>query len=216
MNYKALLTFLSIFALLLTACAGKGSAESDAEKFKHEYEIMNGQATLDGEHVYKDITIPEDNSFVYVDGARAVELLEGESGVLYMGFPECPWCRTLLPALIEAQAASGYEGNIYYYNALQDRNVLRLEDGEIVTDEAGTAEYHALVEMLKDHLGPYEGLQDDSIKRIYLPTTVFFKDGAVLSVHLDTLDSQASGYDDLTEDEYKSLVDALFEQFSNL
>jgi thiol-disulfide isomerase/thioredoxin len=194
------------FLLFLSACA----ANDDAARFAHEYEVLNGRTTPDGEHVYKRVDIPPKNKFVYTDGKNAVNLLASGSGVLYMGFPECPWCRTLLPVLIAAIDESGYKGNVYYYNGLDDRDALSLSgDGAIVIEEKGEQAYHDLVNMLYDYLTPYKGLDDESIKRIYFPTTVFFKDGTIVSVHLVTLDSQESGYDELTELQYQELKSAL-------
>ena len=198
----ALLLLLSMPA----ACSGSG----DAAKFKHEYEVLNGQTTADGANVYKQVDIPANNPFVYADGETAKKLLTTKTGILYMGFPECPWCRTLLPALIAAYQESGYKGPIYYYNALNDRDQLSLsDDGQIVTDEAGAPVYHDLVQILYNYLTPYDGLNDPTIKRIYLPTTVFFKDGAVTAVHLDTIDSQKDGYDPLTDEQFNEMKDTL-------
>ena len=197
-------------SLAFTACS---AAENDAARFKHEYEVLNGQTNLSGEHTYRTLSIPKKNPFVYVDGEEAKTLLTSESGIMFMGFPECPWCRTLLPALIAAVQESGYKGKVYYYNGLEDRDVLRLdEDGNIVTEDEGQPIYHELVKILYDHLGPYAALNDDSIRRIYFPTTVFFKDGVVMSAHLATVDSQEKGYDPLTDAQFTELKNELIAQ----
>jgi len=209
--------------------SGSGIARNDAAEFKHEYEALNGQTAPDGEHVYKSIAIPADNPFIYIEGEGVINTLApggdasagagagGGAGVIFMGFPECPWCRTLLPALISACEKSGYAGPIHYYNALADRDVLKLsDDGEIVTVEAGAQVYHDLVVILYNHLSPYKGLNDDTIKRIYLPTTVFYKDGVITSVHLTTIESQESGYDELTDAQFAELENRLIEEFRAL
>ena len=203
-----LAALLAVFAAL-----GACLAEEHGARFKHEYEILNNQVTLDGENVYQELLIPEEFPIVYVDGEEANRLLEEESGILYLGFPECPWCRTLLPALIAACGESGYAGNIYYYNALRDRDVMFLsDDGEIVVDAEGAQVYHDLVAKLYGYLEPYGGLDDPAIRRIYFPTTVFFSGGAVASVHLDTVDSQENGYDPLTGEQFEELKGMLIEQ----
>lgn len=195
--------------------AKKAVKTEDAAAFKHEYEVLNDQTTPDGEHAYKHIEIPENNPFVYTDGEGAKAQLGSGSGVLYMGFPECPWCRTLMPALIAAYEESGYNGPIYYYNARDDRDALSLsDDGEIMTEDEGKQVYHDIVKILYDRLMPYKGLNDETIKRIYLPTTVFYKDGAVSSVHLTTIDSQESGYDVLTEAQFAELKKSLLDKFN--
>jgi len=207
MKHRFFQTIMLALAIMnLPACSSK----KDAADFKHEYEVLNGQTTPDGEHEYKHIDIPDSNPFIYVDGETAKEKLTSGTGVLYMGFPECPWCRTLLPALVAAYQEAGYRGPVYYYNALNDRDELSLSDaGQIVTDEPGAQVYHDLVKMLYNYLGPYKGLNDPTIKRIYFPTTVFFKDGAITAVHLVTIDSQKDGYDVLTDGQFKELKNKL-------
>ena len=215
---KTLLIFLAA-AVALAACSGGGGAgnSEDARKFKHEHEVMNGQTTPDGEHTYKPLDIPEKNPFVYVDAEGAKAILASGSGIVYMGFPECPWCRTLLPALIDALRESKYKGKVYYYNGLADRDVRKLgDDGVIVVEQEGLPAYHEMVGMLYDRLGPYKGLNDDSIRRIYFPTTVFVKNGVVKSVHLTTVDSQESGYDALTDEQYGELKNALIEKIKGM
>ena len=56
--------FLTILILVVclstTACLKK----SDAEKFKKEYESLNGKQIESGQ-VYRNVTIPEENPFIY-------------------------------------------------------------------------------------------------------------------------------------------------------
>ena len=213
MRYQAILGVLLVLFVAFGACFAEGGGAA----FKHEHEILNNQVTLDGENVYKEVIIPEDFPVVYVDGEAANALLSEESGILYLGFPECPWCRTLLPAFIAAIEESGYAGTIYYYNALADRDVLILsDDGEIVVDKEGADAYHELVTKLYDHLMPYKILNDPAIRRIYFPTTVFFRDGKVASVHLTTIDSQENGYDSLTEEQFEELKGMLIGEISTI
>ena len=213
-NEVAVTSGLGIAAILPT---DPNTAADGAPIFKQEYEILNGQTTPDGEHIYKEVIIPPEIPFIYTDGEGAKELLTSGSGALFMGFPECPWCRTLLPALVSAYAKSGYNGAIYYYNALEDRDTLSLsDDGDIVVEEEGKPVYHDLVAILYDHLMPYSGLNDDSIRRIYLPTTVFVNNGEITAVHLTTIDSQESGYDVLTGEQYAELENLLLDEFNSI
>ncbi|MDR0395794.1 MAG: hypothetical protein LBH66_00655 [Oscillospiraceae bacterium] len=182
---------------------------SEASRFKQEYEILNGQRSLDGDSVYHTVTVPDGARVIYADEASVRSLLDGGTGILYLGFPECPWCRTLLPSLFEAINRQQYKGAVYYNNTLEGRTNLRLEDGEIVTEKEGSALYELLLEKLGKHLGSYEGLGDPAIKRIYFPTTAFIKDGDVISVHLDTLPSQEDGSQPLTDAQREELTASL-------
>ncbi|MGI6238727.1 MAG: hypothetical protein ACOYI5_03765 [Christensenellales bacterium] len=201
---------LIVLPLLMLAIGCRAQETGDAMMFKQEHEILNGQYNLDGSHIYQSIEVPPDNHVIYAELLEVLDLIDAGSGVIYFGFPECPWCRTLVPVLFEAIAEAGYEGDVYYCNFLDERDRMSLgEDGEIVVDQPGSEAYARLVEVLYDHLGPYNGLNDDAIKRVYFPTTVFVKDGEVTGVHLVTVEGQESGYDALTEEQHAELLRSL-------
>ena len=215
MNKHKLILILGTVIVLLIAC----TSDNDAARFKQENEILNGQASRDGENYHKTLNIPVRNPFVFVSGYQVYEMLNSssKSGIIYMGFPECPWCRALIPVLLDAVRESGYRGNIYHYNGLADRDILRLdENGEIEIVEPGQAIYHSLVELLFDYLGPYLGLIDDSIRRIYFPTTVFFSNGEIVSVHKGTVESHTIGWDDLNDLQIEELKNSLVAQIDEI
>ena len=72
--------------------------KTDAVKFKEEYEILNDKEIEGTDKTYKNIEIPEKNPFVYASYEEVFDLLD-KTGVLYLGYPECPWCRSLVPLL---------------------------------------------------------------------------------------------------------------------
>lgn len=178
---------------------------------------MNGQTTLDGMHTYQILDIPEDASIVYLESEELRALLNEGTGVLYLGFPECPWCRTLLPVLFEAMEEAGFDGNLYYYNAQQDRDSRYLdEDGNVIVEREGTDLYRVMLERLDAWLDPYPGLDDPSIKRILFPTTVFIRDGEICDVHCVTVAGQTDGYADLTDAQHDELLVSLTESIELL
>lgn len=212
---------LAVALFLLFAFSLGCQAESvttDALKFKAEHEVMNGQMNLDGTEVYAVLDIPEDNPVVYLDEAGVRALFEeGGMEIFYLGFPECPWCRTLIPVLLEAVKASNYDGNIYYYNALLDRDSKYLDDdGNIVTEEEGTELYHYMLDKLHDHLWAYAGLEDETVKRIYFPSVAFIKDGKVVSLHISTVSTQVVASEPLTEEQHAELLNTLVAQIASI
>ena len=40
------------------------------------------------------------------------EILESKSGVIYFGFPECPWCRNIALPLVDSAMEYGLEKSI--------------------------------------------------------------------------------------------------------
>ena len=205
--------YFLLLALLLLFCCLAEAEETDAMRFKAEHEILNNQSNLDGSATYRELDIAADNPIVYADEAALKAFFAEGTGILYLGFPECPWCRTLVPVLLEAAKEARYDGPVLYYNALQDRDQLeRNEDGELLVHEEGTELYRYLVDALYDHLGPYKGLEDEAIKRIYFPTTVFVSDGEVRSAHLVTVETQTDGYTPLDEAQHAELLALLIAQ----
>ena len=51
----------------------------------------------------------------------------------------------------------------------------------------------------------YQGLKDNSIKRLYFPTVVFVKNGKIVDIHVSTLPSHTKERKKLTEKQSKEL-----------
>ena len=170
--------------------------ESMETHFKLEYESLNGK------NDYIDVNIPSDNNIVYADYEQIFDILDG-TGVIYFGYPECPWCRNAVPVLIEAAK----EAEIYYLNNNEDRDTKTLKDGKVVTEKEGTDNYNKLLEKLGDKASTYEGLEDNSIKRLYFPTLVVVKNGEITDYIEGTVDSQKDPQKPLNEKQKKELKD---------
>lgn len=186
-----LLTILGIYFLVINP--------KDNIKFKNEYEKLNNQKG------YLDIEIPKDNNVKYATFDELMEFLNNGTGIIYFGFPECPWCRNALPVLLEA-AKENEIHNVYYFNAKPIRDDKELKDGKIKTNKKGTKEYYKLIEKLKDHLGPYEGLENENIKRLYFPTAIFVMGGKIVGTHIGTVDSQEDPTKALTKKQKQELL----------
>lgn len=172
--------------MLFAGCAP--TDKTDAILFKEEYEALNGKENKNGID-YVNVQIPSDNPMVYASADEIVDLLDKDA-VIYFGFDECPWCRNALPVLIEAAKELKVE-KIYYYDLQEERDVLKLnDDGTITTERKMSEGYHKIYEALYDHLSVYEGLNDETIKRLYAPTVVFVKNGEVIGMHESTVESQ--------------------------
>ena len=90
------------------------------------------------------------------------------------------------------------------------------DQGNIVTDEAGTKEYEELVKLMYDQLPVYDGLNDDTIKRLYFPTVVFVKNGEIIGLHSSTVDSQEDPYVSLTDDQHNELKKIYSDYFNKV
>lgn len=183
----------------------------DALKFKDEYESLNDKDNSYGGK-YLSIKISENNVIKYATFEEIIDLIDHGTGVIYFGFPECPWCRNAVPVLLEAAESTGID-TIYYFNAVDIRDQKSLDaNGEIITTKEGTKEYKQLLKKLDKYLLPYDGLNDDSIKRLYFPSVYFIKDGVVIGKHIDTVESHTDASKALNE-EQKLELKTIYENY---
>lgn len=154
MKKKLVIIVVSIVIILLGVFAlwyFCFSKESDNEKFAKEYD-----------------TVTSDNVFVYKDIDEIIKILEHGTGVVYLGFPECPWCRAYVVYLNEVAKENDVE-QIYYYNILEAR-------------KNNTDEYEKIVNILSDYL-QYD---DEGNKRVYVPAVIGVNDGEIVSFDDET------------------------------
>ena len=121
------------------------ASRSDSEKFAAEYH-----------------DVASDNRYVYATNEQILEVFESGSGIVYLGFPECPWCQKFVP-LIDTAAREEQLDKIYYFNIRTARS-----------DNDDT--YQKIVEHLKDYLQT----DDDGNPRIYTPDITAIRDGEVV------------------------------------
>jgi len=189
--------------------------EKDALKFKKEYEALNGQVAF-GELKYSELEISENNPMKYADYGDLLEVIHSKSGIIYLGFPGCPWCRSALPVLLDVAKDNNIE-TIYYMNIQNERDSFVVENEKLVyqlddegNEKKGTEGYFMLMDALSDHLTDYvvsyEGKDyETGEKRIYAPTIIFVKEGQVLGLHVSTVESHKSGFDKMTEEQVEEL-----------
>lgn len=107
--------------------------------------------------------VPMDNVFVYKTEEEIINFLETGTGIVYLGFPECPWCQSYVVYLNEVAKDSGIE-KIYYLNVKDMRS-------------NNTPNYQKIVSLLSDILPNDE----NGNKKVYVPQVVFVKKGNVVA-----------------------------------
>lgn len=119
---------------------------NDADKFSQEYKQVD-----------------EDNVFVYRNIDEIINILKNGTGVVYLGFPECPWCQSYVAQLNKVAKISGIE-KIYYFNILEDR-------------KNNTKKYQEIVSILKDNL-----LSDaEGNKKVFVPDVTYVVNGEIIA-----------------------------------
>ena len=124
---------------------------------------------VDGKRFAEEYTsVTEDNVFVYRNIDEIINILEHGTGVVYLGFPECPWCTAYVPYLNEVAQDNDGE-KVYYYNILNDR-------------KENNDNYKKLVDILKDYLK----FDEEGNKRIYAPSVIAVKNGEIIDFDDET------------------------------
>ncbi len=193
----------------------KNDEETDAIRFKKEYEALNGTIRESDGAKYNDVIVDEDNPFIYIDAKEAIDVIDNKNAIIYVGAAWCPWCRNAIPVLVDVAKKNNIK-EIYYLNLDEEKSVWEVEDGKAVKKIKGTDNYYKLLEKLKDNLRDYT-LKDDAgkvldtgEKRIYMPYVIGVKRGTVVSEHTGTvdLDDSQTKYDYLTKDQEKELYNS--------
>lgn len=206
MKKKLFLFFILILVIVSTGCSVKKIEKvenSESIKFKEEYESLNGKEL--------GITIPENNQIKYASFDEVMDVLETGTGVIYFGSPDCSWCRSAVPILLNSALDNNLD-KILYFNASDIRDEKHLDEaGNVIVDQEGTEQYYQLIEKLSEVLSPYEKLQDSSIKRLYFPTVIFVKNGKIVASHEGTVSEQEDSSVRLT----KRQADELYQIYTN-
>lgn len=125
--------------------------ESDSKRFVREYHEVG-----------------EDNVFVYKNIDEIINILEKGTGVVYLGFPECPWCQAYVKYLNEVAKESGLK-EVYYFDIREDR-------------KNNSEKYRKIVSLLEGNL-----LYDDNGKaRVYVPDVTAVVEGSIIGHNNET------------------------------
>ena len=150
MNKKVKYIILGVLLLLIASLVVyfvfiKKDNNTDNIKFSKEY-----------------TSVSKDNVFVYRSKDEIINILEHGTGIVYLGYPECPWCMAYVPLLNEIAKNEGLE-KIYYYNIREDR-------------KNNTEFYQKVVSILNDYLN----YDEEGKKRIFVPNVTFVKEGKII------------------------------------
>lgn len=181
MKKRILLIMTIICTVLLTGCTEE---KTDAQKFAEEYN-----------------TITDDNYYVYRTDEEIIKILENGTGIVYLGFPECPWCKAYVPMLNEIADIEGLE-KIYYYNIYEDRL-------------NNTESYQKIVSIIEEYL-QYDS---EGNKRIYVPAIIAIYKGEIVGFD-DETSYDTKGFETpeeyWTEDEVSELKSKLTQMVNDV
>ncbi len=209
---KKIFTFLllGILCITFTAC----TKETDASKFKKEYESLNNEEN--NNHKIREVSISKDNPIIYSTASEIADMIDNkETFIVYFGFPKCPWCRSMIETLLEV-CKDNKISKVYYVDVYDIRDTKEVgEDNQVTTSKEGTKGYYKLIDKLDSILSDYNLTNDDgeSIsageKRIYAPNVVAVVNGTPTKLAEGISKDQEDPYQDITKDMKKEMYDDL-------
>lgn len=125
--------------------------ETEAKKFSNLYDLVE-----------------EDNLFHFSNATEVLNIINGRSGIILMGFPLNEWTNYTADILDNVSKELGVD-KIYYYDFLKDRD-----------ESNGT--YETIVNKLK----VYITVDDEGTKDLHAPTILIIKNGEIMAYLDDT------------------------------
>lgn len=207
---------IMMLTLTLTGCSDKPVEKNDALKFKEEYEKQNGVKNEKYNVTTRTLNIPEDNPMVYATAGEIVTKIENkETFVVYFGFSDCPWCRSVVEELIHVAKDLNVE-KLYYVDVKELRDVKELdEDNNVITSKEGDKHYMELLNKLDSVLDDYTLTDKDGNeisageKRIYAPNVVGVANGIPTELETGESEKLTNPYDELTDEMRKETYNKL-------
>lgn len=172
----------------------------DEITFKDEYEKLNGIEIYEN-YILKTINIDSDNNIKYVTDSEILNKLTNGTNIIYFGWSDCNWCRSVIPTLIDVVKENNID-KLYYYNFKSIRTAYEND-----SDKEKAKIYEEIIKIVgKDIISVFdeESLKNGE-KKILAPTVIAIKDGRYVGLHTKSVESHINATDELTEAQIKEL-----------
>ena len=186
---------------------------SDAYKFKVEYESLNGEKSKSGVE-NRSVSISKKNRIIYSTADEIAKKIDNnETFVVYFGFAACPWCRSMIENLVDMSVDKGVD--VYYVDVLDIRDTIEVVDGEVKKTKEGTKGYMELLDKLDSVLSDYSLKDKDgndvetNEKRIYAPNVVAVVNGLPQKMVEGVSSKLTDPYSNITDEMKQESIDQL-------
>lgn len=105
--------------------------------------------------------VPENNRFVIQTAEQTIDRFENGTGIIFLGFHQCPWCQKMAPLLNQAAEQDG--ANVYYLDILK----LSSENPDVY-------------QQVMAHVLPYLDRDKNGQPRLTTPDVSFVKNGKII------------------------------------
>lgn len=200
-----IIVLLAIIIGLIHVQNNKVTASS--KKFKEEYESINNKIYKKSGKKNRTLSIPASNPMEYITAEELAKKIDNkETFIVYFGFAECPWCRSVIETVIETAKENNLK-KIYYVDVQNIRGAYTLDhDNNPVIETKGSKGYYELLTRLDNVLEDYTltTSSNETIKvnekRIYAPNMVAVVKGEAKTLESCISDKQEDPYMELTEE----------------
>lgn len=193
---------LMCLVLVFLNTDNKKKYTEDEISFKDEYEKLNG-IELAENYVLKTVNIDSDNNVKYISDKDIIDKLTKGTNVIYFGWSDCNWCRSIVPTLIDCLKENEID-TLYYYD-FKDLRTSYEND----TNKDKVNIYKEIINIIGEDITSVfaEDSKRSGEKKVLAPTVVFIKDGEYKGAHIKSVDSQINATDELNEEQIKELKD---------
>lgn len=186
---KACLAAGMLLLVNIAGCSSPASISKEdtpVQSAEKENQELPNACGPEGETCADSGTQADVSDFEEISFDDAIAFFEdGKTGILYFGFPDCPWCAEVVPVLDEeAQKA----GKTVYYVRTRDDNRERL-----YTDAQKSA--------IQPWIETYMKTGDDGEPALYVPLVLAVQNGAVITGHEGTVEGHDAKERSMTEEE---------------
>lgn len=197
-----IIAVMSFVLVLMKTDKNQNEFTEDEIKFKQEYESVNG-VELAENYSLKNVEIVSDNNVSYVTDDEVLDLLKKGTNVIYFGWADCNWCRSIVPTLIEVLKDNNID-TLYYYDFKSLRSAY--EEG---SNDKKVSIYEDILDIIGEDISSVfdENSLRSGEKKVLAPTVVFIKDGKYVGLHVKSIDSQINSTDLLTKKQIKELYE---------
>lgn len=151
LGFVALMIIGCLFIITKQKEMQGNEVKNNAKKFASEYS-----------------SVSDENVFIYKSPDEIINIMKHGTGVVYLGYPECPWCQAYVPYLNEVAKDVGID-KIYYSNTK-------------VMKETSMEKYKEIISILDGHLQ----YNDEGEQWIYVPNVSFHINGELIGNDYET------------------------------
>lgn len=221
---RQIIIIIILLCFFIVGCSIKIYHNNQQEEHKQEMNtLIESYATYnnierEGEpgNYFQSVNLSDNGWVKHITATEAAQL---DSGIVFFGYPTCPWCRNALPIVLDTVNASK-QPLLYCRLDLYRDEYKVTEDNQLELVTPAGEGYNELLEALDSYLDEYTfvGKNGEVLstgeKRVYAPTVVVYENGMItgfwdLSIAGLELNDGQTKYDSWTDEQIELVKSSL-------